>query len=347
MAAVVGLCAIGFLAGAHLKSRPSAPLRILQITAPGSVSPGDPFLENLPEVASDGVRLYFPQVEGDRTRLAQTPIASGEISDLTLPSEIIAPLLADISEDASRLLIRNRVAGEPEQTIWIVPSAGGTARQIPGIRAHDATWMPDDQHILYANGNALFVAREDGSDVRQFAAVPGRGFWLRWSPDGRKLRMTLLNPRNHETTLWEIGSSGQDLHALFPGWSTPASECCGSWTSDGNYFVFQSSHTGGANIWALQEKHSLFGPPSGPLQLTNGPLDYQAPVAAHGGHEIFFIGNNVRSDLLQYSASTKSFVSYGVGLTAAYRVEFSHDGSLMAWISQDGSLWRSRERWLG
>lgn len=312
------------------------PIRISRVTSSGGVSPGDTFLENLPATATDGTRLYFSELENGRTRLGQALIADGEASSLTLPDEIVAPLIGDISPDGSKLLIRNHISAEAEQSLWIVPTLGGAARQVPGVLAHDAEWMPDGSHFLYANGDTLWVVGEDGRSPQRFAALKGRSFWMRWAPDGRVLRVTLLDADTHTTSLWELDSSGKHSHELLAGWNTPASECCGSWTEDGRYFVFQSRYGGANNIWML-------GPAGRPVQLTNGPLDYRAPITARSGHRIFFIGTDTRSELLEYSRYGRSFVPFGETLRTANRVTFSRDGKWMAWISNGGSsLWRSR-----
>jgi Tol biopolymer transport system component len=82
---------------------------------------------------------------------------------------------------------------------------------------------------------------------------------------------------------------------------------------------------------------------SAPVQLTDGPLDYQAPITARSGHRIFFIGTATRSELLEYSPPNKSFLPLGETLRTANRVAFSRDGKWMAWISNgDSTLWRSR-----
>jgi Tol biopolymer transport system component/DNA-binding winged helix-turn-helix (wHTH) protein len=339
---LLGICAVCVIALAALIFRDASraeepPLQISRVTSSGRVSPGDSFLENLPEIMTDGTRLYFPELENGRTRLAQSLIAGGEATSLTLPDEIIAPLPGDISPDGARLLIRNHISAETEQTLWTVPTLGGAARQIPGVLAQDATWMPDGRHILYAAGNVLWTAGENGETPQRFAILPGRPFWLRWMPGGAVLRLTLLNPDNHTTSLWELNSAGKNAHPLLPGWSTPQGECCGSWTSDGKYFVFESRHSGEKNIWML--------PPRGgnPVQLTNGPLDYQAPVTSRSGDRVFFIGADPRSELLEYSPATKTFLPFGEALMTAHRVVFSRDGKWMAWISnEDSSLWRSR-----
>jgi Tol biopolymer transport system component/DNA-binding winged helix-turn-helix (wHTH) protein len=333
---------LAFLAGIRVASAPAVPPLVAQVTFSGRVSPGDPQFESLPGTATDGSRIYFSQIENGRSEMAQALIADGETSTLAVPAEIAAPSLGDISPDGSKLLLRNHLATGAEQALWIVSTIGGEARRIPGILAHDATWMPDGQHILYASGNDLLVAREDGMEKRQFATFPGRAFWLRWSPNGKVLRLTLLNSQNHTTALWEIPSTGRDAHALLTGWNSPSAECCGSWTADGRFFVFQATRDGQSNLWRLDEKRGLLSR-SGPVLITNGPLSYQAPITSRQGDRIFFIGLNTRSELLSYDAKRSIFVPYLSDLSNARRVEYSRDQQWVSWIQQDdGSLWRSR-----
>jgi Tol biopolymer transport system component/DNA-binding winged helix-turn-helix (wHTH) protein len=314
------------------------PAEISQITFSGRVSAGAPQLESFPATAVDGSRIYYVSIEGGRAVLTQASVRTGQSALLQVPSEIVAPVIGDISPDGTRLLVRNHLSAEVEQALWIVPTLGGTAERIPRILAHDATWMPDGTHILYAAGRKLYVSSDDGSDVRQFAALPGRAFWLRWSPDGRRLRFTLLDPLNHTTALWELDASGRHARAILPGWSEPASECCGSWTADGKYFVFQSRHGAFPNLWALVGAHSHT-----PVQITNGPLSYAAPVTARRGHRIFFIGSDEHSELLRFDGAANSLVPYSAGPSSAYSVQYSRDGKWLAWIDpHDGSLWRSR-----
>ncbi|MHB1023423.1 MAG: TolB family protein, partial [Acidobacteriaceae bacterium] len=319
------------------------PLHISQITFSGRVSPGEPLQENLAATATDGARIYFSQIEDGKTVLEQTLIADSESSPLNIPSEITSPSLGDISPDGSKLLVRDQHFPQMEQTLWIVPTLGGTARNFSTIPAHDGTWMPDWQRILYASGTALYTANEDGSNKQKFASLPDRAFWLRWSPDGSRLRFTLLNKLNHTASLWEISSTGKNLHPVLPNWSNPASECCGTWTADGKYYVFQSAHDGRNDLWALKEDSFLKGlwPPH-PIQITNGPLSYQAPIAGRSGEQLFFVGLDTRTVLLRYEPQSAQFVPYGKELNSANLVTFSNDGSSVAWIRpEDSTLWRS------
>src|SRR5579875_546952 len=339
--AAVALGGACFLAGWHVHDHPPQPPLIRQITFSGRVSPSDPLFESFGPTATDGSRLYFPEIEEGRAVLAQALIADGETSTISLPQEIAAPYISDISRDGSSLLLRDHLAARAEQPLWIVPTIGGGARQVPGILAHDATWMPDGQRILYANGDNLYIAQSNGSDIQKFASLPGRAFWLRWSPDGKELRFTLLNSETHSSRLWSIHANGQGAHLLLA--DDDGSECCGSWTADGRDYVFQKNDAEGSNIWVLPSQSGWFWQNRQPYPLTSGPLSYQSPITDNTGRRIFFIGLNLRSELLQYDASSQLFIPYAGGISNASRVAFSRDGQWVAWFRQDdGSLWRSR-----
>jgi Tol biopolymer transport system component/DNA-binding winged helix-turn-helix (wHTH) protein len=334
--------AFAFMVGRSSARTDTTPPLITQVTFSGRVLPNDLQFESLAGTATDGSRIYFSEIEDGRSQMAQALIADGETSLLGVPAEIAAPSLGDISPDGSKLLLRNHLTTGAEQALWIVSTIGGDARRVPGVLAHDATWMPDGKRILYAKDNDLYIAHEDGTDVQKFAALPGRAFWLRWSPDGRVLRFTLLNSETHATALWQIARNGKDAHALLPGWSEPPSECCGSWTADGRYYVFESTRNGSTNIWQIDEKPGVFGSKK-PVQLTNGPLSFQAPITSRSGDRIFFIGLNTRSELLGYDAKRQIFAPYASYLSNARRVVYSRDRQWVAWVKQDdGTLWRSR-----
>lgn len=346
---VLGICfLLALLWGAEQSwPRPAViqtPLKVSPVTFSGMVYPGLPLQESFAAMVTDGSRIYFQQINNGRVVLAQALISDGQATALDVPSEIQSPALGSLSPDNSKLLVRDGFTPQSEQPLWIIPTLGGTARKFSNVLAHDATWMPNGRQVLYAAQNKLYVANDDGTGSRLFATLPGRAFWLRWSPDGSKLRFTLVNPLDYSTSLWQISSSGKDLHPLLPGWSHPASECCGSWTADGRYYVFQSDHSGTKNIWALSKKSFLDPFRSGqPIQVTNGPLSYRAPLPAASGDRIFFTGKEVRSALLKYEPASSRFVSYGETPSAAQVITFSRDGRWVAWINPaDSTLWRSR-----
>ena len=340
-AALVLLC-LALVTILMLRGPLRTPYRIAQVTYSGHVLTNDVDVESFSSSASDGTRIYFSHIENGTPVLAVALAANGEISHFNLPSEIGAPLIGSLSPDGSRLVVRSHLQAEPEQPLWIVPTLGGDAQRVPNITAHDATWMPDGQRLLVASGNDLVIVDPDGSDPHKLLTTPGRAFWLRWSPDGKLLRYTLRDPNRQTSELWQVNADGSDPHPLFPGWSNPASECCGSWTPDGQYFIFQSGHTGHSEIWVRRE-HPWYLADRKPRQITNGPLFYEAPATAPGSDRVFFIGADEQIELLRAMAHSTAFTPLDQNLSAASLAQYSPDGKWIAWLNaSDNSLWRSR-----
>jgi Tol biopolymer transport system component/DNA-binding winged helix-turn-helix (wHTH) protein len=337
--------ALAVLAFSFWRSEPSRPalLPFTAITSSESIFPGDPGIERFPALLTDGARLYFSRIENGRITLAYSTIAGGDTHALPTPPEIGAPRLADISPDGSKLLVFGETFSELERTMWIVPSAGGAARKLAGGLGHDGAWMADGTTIVYGSGARILMTRNDGQDSRVLATVPGRAFWIRSSPDGSRLRFTVVDAATRAPSLWELVLSTGKLRPLLPGWNQPAAECCGNWTADGKDFVFQANRALGNNIWILPEKTWVGARAPAPVQLTAGPLNFLGPVAARHGNRIFFTGAHKSSQLRRYDAGARQFTPFLRGISMAGRTEFSRDGTRVAWIStSDGSLWQSR-----
>ncbi|MBI1765256.1 MAG: PD40 domain-containing protein [Acidobacteria bacterium] len=145
------------------------------------------------------------------------------------------------------------------------------------------------------------------------------------------------------TSLWEVAADGANPHPLQPGWSNPAAECCGNWTADGRYFVFQSIRNGATNIWAMREQAGLFRRAGQePVQLTIGPLNYYAPVPSQDGKKLFVVGEQRRGEMARHDMKTQQWVGYLSGISAE-RLDFSQDGEWVAYQTYpEGSLWRMK-----
>jgi Tol biopolymer transport system component len=166
---------------------------------------------------------------------------------------------------------------------------------------------------------------------------------MRWSPDGRFLRFTVTDLQTNTTSLWEVRDNGSGLHPLLAGWNDSPAECCGSWTRDGRYFVFQSTRNFRSDIWAIREKPGLLQKldPT-PLPLTSGPLSFSGPQPSYDSRKLFAIGVQRRGELLRYDTKSKQFIPYLSGISAD-TVDFSKDGQWVTYVAvPDGALWRSK-----
>ena len=293
------------------------------------------------DLVTDGTRVYFTEFVGERSILAQVSTAGGETG--TIPTAFTSIEINGISADHSELLARDRIATELEDPYWSVPLPTGSRRRLGDVVGHAGAWSPDRQHLIYADGQDIYIASHDGSGPRKLLSIPGIASSLIISPDGNRIRFAIGNPFSGNTALWEARVDGTGLHALLPGWNNPARECCGRWTSDGRYFVFVSTNNKGTNIWALPERQSFLqsGPPA-PLQLTTGPLSFSDALPSQDGSKLFVVGSQPRGELVRYDTRSQQFLPFLSGISAS-ELDYSRDGQWVVYVAYpDYTLWRSR-----
>lgn len=310
--------------------------RFVQLTSSGRVGYEVASMEVFPAVVTDGARLYFTEWTERDQRLAFVSAAGGEIRPIDLPMDLASPAVLDISPDGSQLLIRGFLMAEAEAALWLLPTAGGAPLRVGNVLAHAAAWSRDGRSIFYGQGNALFVTEVGSHESRKLRDLEGRAFWLRASPDGSRLRFTHRDTRTGTLSLWEINTGGTNLHALLAEWTKPPGDCCGQWTPDGRFLVFQSYRDGRANIWALREKSS-----GTPTPVTAGPLDLYSPVPSRDGKKLFVVGVQGRSETMKYDPALREFVPFLPG-RARGSLFFSRDRNWIVEIDAQGILWRMK-----
>jgi serine/threonine protein kinase/Tol biopolymer transport system component len=290
-------------------------------------------------VGTDGARLYFEELFTPAgSSIAQVSVSGGEVARVPVPAPSMS-LLA-VSPDGARLLIADEaVLPEGDAQLWTVPALGGARRRLGEAVGRAAAWSPDGQMIVYANGHDLFLAKSDGAEPHKLVSAPDDASDPAWSPDGTLIRFSVGGYVTTQRSLWQVSINGTGLHPLFPAWHTPPDECCGKWTPDGKYFVFQSK----GNIWVLAEKGSLFGKANAqPLQLTSGPMTFSSPLPSKDGKKLFVVGALARGELARYDAKSADFVPFLAGISAD-GVSFSKDGQWVAYVSfPEGTLWTSK-----
>jgi len=341
--AVAGIVAAALAVAIFRLAIPLPPPRVsgyVQVTNDAQVKLWPQFGGETPLV-TDGSRIYFVEAPSVSSALMQVSTLGGEASKISVPFPNFA--IGDISPDRTSLLIPSFNNQENQVDLWALPLPAGTPRRLGGLQGYDGTWSPDGQHVLFADGHDLFVARADGTESKKLASLPGQPWWLRWSPDASRIRISVVNTENGTDSLWEMQPDGSDPHALLQGWNNPPQECCGNWTPDGQYFVFQSTHNGKTQIWAMSEKPGLFRKTNPePTELTTGPLSYFIPVASADGKKLFALGSQPRGELEHFNQKTSQFEPYLSGISAD-GVEFSRDGQWVTYSGYpEGSLWRSR-----
>lgn len=297
-----------------------------------------------PLLLTDSSRIYtVEQAEGRTFELVQAPASGGETASIATPFPRIQ--ITDLDRQRSELLVVNWPDEKPEleSPLWEYSLLNGSYARVGDLQVSDASWSADGSQIFYTRGTELWSAKRDGTQARLLASLPRRPIWPRESPDGRSVRFTMADPKSASTALWAISYDGSKAHELLPGWSKPPRECCGSWTPDGRYFIFQSLRQGRWGIWVLREKPSLISRLSpGPFPLTNGPIDYVAPAVSSDGKKLFVVGIQARGEVMRYDSEKKQFIPSFHGISAE-GLDFSRDGKWVTYVSfPEGQLWRSR-----
>jgi Tol biopolymer transport system component/DNA-binding winged helix-turn-helix (wHTH) protein len=327
------------------------PLLVILYLYPGPLSPPkvnrsfqithSPWPKLAP-ILTDGPRLYFMELREGRYTISQVPTAGG------IPVPIQVPLqnayLCDISSETAVLLVREfKNFWREEGSLWIVPILGGSPRRLDNLQAFDAAWSPDGLNICYTSGNAMYVARSDGSESRRLTTAQGEPWWPRWSPDGRHLRFTVFNPKKNTNSIWEISAEGTNSRLLLPDWENPSAECCGNWTPDGENYVFQSTRHGVDAIWSISERDGrFFRNRYEPVQLTPGPVNFRGPVPSREGKRIFVKGTLLRSEVTRLEANSRHSLPFLDGISIE-TLDFSKNGEWIAYTTlPEGTLWRSK-----
>jgi len=300
-------------------------------------------------IGTDGARLFLLHDQtapsaagaaGQGSLIAEMSVSGGVLASVPIPASSAGIFPLSVSADGANLLVKmERGPTEFEAPLWSLPVLGGSPIRLADTVGREGAWSPDGKQLAYTRGNDLYLASADGSDSRKIATFPSGAQVPIWSTDGKQIRLTVGGAEfGTLSSIWQVASSGANPHPLLPGWRPRADECCGIWTPDGKYFVFESQN----QLWAIYEGSSLLhkADPT-PVQLTSGAIAYFDPVPSKDGTKIYAIEGLRKGELDQYNQKTAAFAPY-LGGISAYYLDFSRDGQSLAYVTYpDQTLWRS------
>jgi len=298
--------------------------------------------DGLPKISlvTDGNRIYFTENPPTRFAIEQVSVNGGETAPVDVPLD--DPVVYAVSPETSELLVAQTQTNSLDKPFWSVPIPAGSPRRLSDASGHDPIWAPNGK-LAFAKGSDIYVAEHDGANPRRIVTAPDTPGVFSFSPDGTRIRFTAFNSVNNTFAIWEVRTDGSNLHPVFPGWNNPPAECCGNWTPDGRYYVFQSVHEGASNIWIAADHSEWWRKVSRqPVQLTTGPLQFGSSLPSKNGKKLFVVGIQQRAELVRYDTKSADLVPY-LGSISASDVDFSRDGHWVTYVSiPDGTLWRSK-----
>jgi DNA-binding winged helix-turn-helix (wHTH) protein len=317
-------------------------------------------------LVTDGSRIYFNELlPGPRNLVVQVSVKGGEAIPLSLP--LPSPVVLDLSKDGTEFLVASSVkanrVGFDLAPLWVQPVAGGSPRRVgavlvgigmgTGAFSSDARFGPGATTVIYSHRLDINSVSEDGSSPRKLLSVDGNPlgfgnapFAFRFSPDARVFRFTQFDDHldrfsasyaSRFNTIMGASADGKGIHKMFPG-------CCGEWTSDGRFFIFQNKTNFEFDVWAFREDRRFrwWKEDDKPIQLIAGPLDFEFPLPSKDGEEIFAIGTSRRAEVVRYDSRSGEFVPYLSGISAE-GLALSRDGQWVSYTAYpEGTLWRSR-----
>lgn len=249
---------------------------------------------------------------------------------------------------------RGRIAYVSDQSgnndIWVVPAAGGAARNFTDHPGNDTepAWSPDGNQIAF-----ISYRDPDRGGIYVMPALGGRPerisprgsaesvFSPQWSADGTELAHMRREPEGNVIEIVSLATR-QTRRIAVPGEQGNRFDL--SWSRDGRYFAYvrAGSRDGEVNrLWVLRAADGEA------FAVTDGTTGDWSPMWSADGHTLFFLSNRGGSvDLWQQRitaqgtpAGEASPLTVGIGMQAA---ALSADGRTLAYARgrRVANVWR-------
>ena len=269
------------------------------------------------DFTEQGCRPFAVSAEGGDARPLSVPFANAWVLDASLDHH----LLLNVREDCKSLVM----AG----ALWELDVNSGRTHRVDQAPMQDAAYSADGRMLAVARGNDLWTERRDGTEPRRLVQSDHLIYFPKWSPDGKHIRY--FSGSQSGGTLWEIDPESGEKKGIG---DFDLDSMGGVWTSDSRQFLYVKRHE------LLMEATSNWRPVFlRKRQLTAGPVEYAAPTMAYGANRLFVIGNQRLGALMRYNLTTHQTEPFLGGISAEM-LDFSRDGSHVAWVSYpERGLW--------
>lgn len=286
-------------------------------------------------VLSDGSALYVAEEKDGHQVISKIVPDTGEQSTIETPFADVRAM--DVSPDHTSLLASPAHAGARNRELWTIPLNKVASTRLGKLAADDAAWSPNADELVSVKGSEIWITSAKGSNAKKLAAVKGRPFSPRFSPDGQKIRFSVSDVETNTSALWEVGRDGSNPHEMLAGWDKAHAVCCGVWSKDGKSYIFQATQSWPpiTTLWVLAESGGE------PKQLTDGPMSFGSPWPAEND-KVWALGVRPTAELVKYDATQENYEKVLSGISAT-DLDFSPDGKWVSYVLiPDGTMWRSR-----
>ena len=301
-----------------------------------------PFASPYPLVA-DASRLYFNDFVSATMRVRQLAQTGGEAVpfDMSMEKPGLAIRPTAMTPDKSGVVMTwvDMRQGEWELELWVIPVVGGAPRKLG--YGYNAGFSRDGQYISYGGvvnartrQSELIIANVDMTEPRSLFETGEELTWIDFSPVDDRIRFSTWGRRPR---IWETTIDGGKVRPMLPDWGD-IEHCCGTWTPDGQYYVFQAKHDERTQVWAVRDSGDSI---SEPVQITAGALNFRRPTIAPDGKRIFAIGWQLRGEVVRYNSEVEQFVPVpGLDGLSGEWLSYSSDGNKFTYVSYpEGHLW--------
>ena len=150
----------------------------------------------------------------------------------------------DASPNGSELLVVSNANWGIPSPLWALPIPAGAPRRVGEVLASGAAWSTDGQQISYTVGSDLYLSKSNGSDSHKIATVEGQLAWPRLSPDGNRLRFTVVIPRGTHPLCGKWRLMAHSFTACSPAGMSRQKNVAANGLLTGSIMYFRLSATG-------------------------------------------------------------------------------------------------------